>query len=281
MRFFSVVKPGIIFGNLVTLCGGFFLATRDDFNFWLWLATLLGMALVIASGCVFNNYIDRDIDQLMQRTKNRVLVKGLMAPQTAIAYAIFLGLAGFVVLGIITNLLTLILALIGFLVYVGVYSLALKRRSTMGTVIGGVAGAIPPVVGYCAVTDRFDLGAILLFLILFLWQMPHFYAISIYRMQDFAAASLPILPLKKNIRYTKIVMLLYILAFTIVSVLPSIFGYTGFFYFSVAFALGLLWLVLGLQGLIAKNDELRWARKMFLFSIINITLVCIAMAVKY
>ena len=280
MRFLSITKPGIIFGNAVTVLGGYFLGSQTHINVWLLLATLLGMSLIIASGCVFNNYIDRDIDRLMERTKDRVMVRGLISPNIAITYGFLLGVLGFTVLYLMTNPLTLIIAFIGLFIYVGSYSLWLKRRSTLGTVIGGIAGAVPPVAGYCAVTNRFDAGAIILFLILFFWQMPHFYAISIYRLKDFSAASIPILPLKKNIPYTKISMLIYIVAFIIVSVLPSLFGYAGYVYFATALCLGLIWFYLGLQGIRSQDNKV-WSRKMFLFSIINITLLCLAMATKY
>ena len=237
------------------------------------------MALVIGAGCVFNNIIDRDIDKLMERTKNRVLVQGLISANVAFFYAVLLGFLGFLVLYLATNLLTVELAFVGLFVYVGVYSLYLKRQSTYGTTIGGIAGAIPPMVGYAAITNQFNSGIVLLFFILFFWQMPHFYAISIYRLKDFSAASIPILPLKKNIHYTKIWMLLYIFAFTIASVLPSFFGYTGIIYAVVAFILGCTWFIRGVCGFSAENDS-RWARKMFLFSILNIMILCLCMAIK-
>lgn len=277
-RFFSVTKPGIIFGNAVTLCGGFFLGSQR-FHLGLLLAALLGMSLVIASGCVFNNLIDRDIDSLMERTKNRVLVQGLISTKIAILYALVLGLLGFLILYLFTNPLTLLFSAIGVLVYVGAYSLYFKRKSNLGTIVGGIAGAVPPVVGYCAATGRFDLGAVLLFVILFLWQLPHFYAISIYRLSDYKAAAIPVLPLRKNIHYTKMSMLIYIAAFTVATMLPSFFGYAGLVYLIAAFGLGVTWFCLGLRGLSTTADKI-WARKMFLFSIINITLLCIMMAVK-
>lgn len=279
MRFFSVTKPGIIFGNIVTICGGFFLGSQYTINFWLLLSTLIGMSLVIASGCVLNNYIDRDIDRVMERTKNRVLVLGLMSGRTAILYAIILGIAGFAILYFTTNLLALSLAILGVVFYLIFYTLCLKRTSTYGTLIGGISGAVPPAVGYCAATNTFDAGAIIVFLILFLWQMPHFYAIAIYRLNDYKAAGIPILPLKKGIHYTKISMLLYIAAFLIVSVMPSVFGYTGMIYFAVALCLGLLWLGWGLLGLKSKEDT-SWARQMFIISLIVITLLSFMMVVK-
>ncbi|NNM60266.1 MAG: protoheme IX farnesyltransferase [Legionellales bacterium] len=279
MKFISVTKPGIIFGNIVTVSGGFFLGSRGRFDCALLFFTMLGMSLIIAAGCILNNYIDRDIDKLMERTKHRPTATGHISSAVAIVYAILLGIAGFAILYLKTNLLTVVVSLIGLFFYVVVYSLYLKRTSVYGTVVGAIAGAVPPVVGYCAVTNRFDIGAILLFLILALWQMPHFYAISIYRLTDYQAASIPVLPIRKGIDYTKKSMLIYILAFTVVSVMPSFFSYTGYFYFTAALVLGLIWFFLGLKGFKTNNDR-AWARNMFLFSIINITILSFMMAVK-
>lgn len=278
-RFVSVVKPGIIFGNAVTLCGGFFLGSFGSIHFADLIVTLIAMSLVIGSGCVFNNVIDRDIDELMERTKNRPLVKGLITPQLALVYATILGVLGFIILYYATNPLTVLMAAIGFFFYVVVYSLCMKRKSSSGTVIGAISGAMPPVIGYTAVTNRFDLGAVILFLILFFWQMPHFYAIAIYRLKDYQAAKIPVLPWRKGIRYTKITMVLYTIAFAIIAIAPSYYHYAGHFYFIGALALGLIWVILGIQGLFTSK-EITWARKMFLFSIINITLLCIFMAFK-
>lgn len=279
MKFVSITKPGIIFGNIVTVCGGFFLASQGPINFPLFAMTLIGMILVIASGCVFNNCIDRDIDQLMRRTKNRVLAQGLIHIGIALLYASVLGVLGFLLLYFRTNSLTAFLALVGLFFYVVVYTLLLKRRSTYGTIIGGVAGAMPPVVGYCAVSNSFDFGAMLLFLILFFWQIPHVYAISICQLNDYAIARIPILPLKRSIRYTKITMLVYIIAFTFFAVLPGVFGYAGLAYLIVAFCIGLGWFILGLHGFTRQSDRY-WSRKMFVFSIIGIMTLCLMMVVK-
>jgi len=168
VRFFSVTKPGIIVGNIITLTGGFFLGSHGNIHFLLYLTTLVGMSLVIASGCVLNNYIDRDIDQLMERTKNRVLVKGLIPEKIALLYATFLGVLGIFLLYWAVNRLTAAIALFGWLVYVVIYSLYAKRHSRFGTSVGAIAGAIPPVVGFCAATNTMSAGAIILFFILFL-----------------------------------------------------------------------------------------------------------------
>ncbi|MGB8667483.1 MAG: UbiA family prenyltransferase, partial [Serratia inhibens] len=131
-QYLQVTKPGIIFGNLISVVGGFLLASKGSIDYPLFLATLVGVSLVVASGCVFNNYIDRDIDKKMERTKNRVLVKGLIAPSVTLVYATVLGIAGFVLLYIGANPLAMWLAVMGFVVYVGVYSLYMKRHSVYG-----------------------------------------------------------------------------------------------------------------------------------------------------
>lgn len=275
-NYLSITKPGIIRGNVITLCGGFFLASRGHINFLLLLFAAIGMSLVIACGCVINNILDRDIDLLMTRTKERVIAQGLISKEAAAIYAIVLGVLGFLVLYFKTNMLTVLVSSIGLFFYVVVYTVSMKRRSPLGTIVGGVSGAIPPVVGYCAVTNRFDLGAVLLFLILFFWQLPHFYAIAIYRLEDYQAASIPVLPATKGMQRTKRSILVYIAVFTVVAVMPTIFGYAGIAYFVVALALGVYWFYTGLKGFKTQNEK-PWARKMFLLSIVVIALLCVMM----
>lgn len=279
MRFLSLTKPGIIFGNIITLCGGYFLGSQYGFKFGLLLIVIVAMAMVVACGCVFNNYIDRDIDCLMERTKNRVLVQGLIPAWVALIYAALLGVFGLVLLYWLVNALTAFVAIIGLFFYVVVYSLWLKRRSIYSTAAGGVAGAIPPVVGYCAVTNRFDTGAVILFAILFFWQLPHSYAIAIFRAKDYALASIPVLPLKKNMHYTKVLMLLCVAAFAVATIMPSLLGYTGVIYLVIALCLAASWLTLAYQGL-KRSDDIRWARKMFSTSIFTISLLSFAMLVR-
>ena len=161
-QYLQVTKPGIIFGNLISVIGGFLLASKGSIDYPLFIYTLVGVSLVVASGCVFNNYIDRDIDRKMERTKNRVLVKGLISPAVSLVYATLLGIAGFMLLWFGANPLACWLGVMGFVVYVGVYSLYMKRHSVYGTLIGSLSGAAPPVIGYCAVTGEFDSGAAIL-----------------------------------------------------------------------------------------------------------------------
>lgn len=274
----SLTKPGIILGNLITAAAGFFLAAKGTGNYLLLLETLTGVSLVIGSGCVLNNYIDRSIDAKMQRTKFRVLVKGLISAHAALIYATILGLFGFLILTLFTNLLTVGIGLLGYFFYLVMYSIW-KRRSDFGTIVGSISGAVAPVAGYCAVSNRFDLGALLLFLILVLWQMPHFYAIAIFRLKDYESASIPVLPVKKGILATKIHMLLYIIIFTITTLLLTVFKYTGYIYFVVAAMLGFIWLGLSIRGFTTNNTKL-WARKMFLFSLVVLIMLCIMISIN-
>lgn len=268
--YYLLTKPGIIIGNLITTISGFVLAANGHFDYWLFLATLTGISLMIASACVFNNYIDRHIDEKMERTKNRPFVKKLISVQNGIVFAICLGICSTVILALYTNPLTVLMALVGFFVYVVLYSL-LKSSSTYATLIGSISGALPPVIGYCAVSNRLDAGALILFLILVLWQMPHFFAIAIYRFNDYTAASIPVLPVKKGMLTTKIHMVLYIIAFTIACVALTLFGYMGNIYLTIASLLGLSWLWLCIKGFKSSSNDITWARQMFVLSLVIIT----------
>lgn len=273
INYYLVTKPGIILGNLITVVAGFLLASRDHFDLFLFLATLTGLAFIIASACVFNNIINRSIDKKMERTKNRPLVTGAISESQATIYAIALGILGNVILLTYTNLLTLFVADFGFFVYVVLYSVW-KSRTIYGTAIGSIAGAIPPVVGYCAVSNRFDLGALILFTILVLWQMPHFFSIALYHLDDYTAAQLPLLPIQKGAWRTKIHMLFYIIAFIFASMMLTLFHYTGYAYLIVVCMLGFAWLALCLKGFKSDNDQ-QWGRQMFHLSLVIITVMCI------
>ena len=270
-NYYHLTKPGIIYGNAITVAGGFFLASKGYIDLRLFLAALAGISFIIASGCVFNNYIDRKIDAKMARTKNRALANGAISVQRAITFAIMLGMLGIFVLGTFTNLLALCAALAGAFFYIVVYSLWTKRRSVYGTLVGSISGAVPPVVGYVAVVNGLDLGALILFLILALWQMPHSYAIAIYRLPDYKDAGIPVLPAIRGIQRTKWEILMYTGLFVAATTMLFVFGYVGAFYLVVMSTLGLSWLFLSLRGFGVKDDK-KWARGMFLFSLVIIIL---------
>lgn len=272
INYYLLTKPKIVLGNLVTVAAGFLLASKGDIKPWLFFATLIGIALIMASACIFNNYIDRQIDRKMKRTKNRPLALGLISVRNAIILGGVIGFIGFADLYLYSNLLTVFVAAIGFFVYVVLYS-SWKSRTIHGTAIGSIAGAVPPVIGYCAVSNQFDVGALVLFLMMVLWQMPHFFSIAVYHFDDYLAAKIPVLPIEKGIHQTKLHMILYIPAFIAVSALLTFFGYTGYIYLYVTLFVGFIWLALCFKGFTSKNDR-RWAQHMFRISLLTITAIC-------
>ncbi|KQQ50652.1 protoheme IX farnesyltransferase [Pseudomonas sp. Leaf127] len=279
-HFIQITKPGIIFGNVLSVAGGFFLASKGDIDLVVLLAAIIGTSLVVASGCVFNNCIDRDIDQRMERTRNRVLVQGLVSLKLALLYGTILGVAGVGLLYTYANPLSALLVVIGFVVYVGLYSLYFKRKSVHGTLIGSLSGAMPPVVGYCAVSNSFDFAALTLLVMFSLWQMPHSYAIAIFRFNDYRAAKIPVLPVERGILVTKRHILLYILAFLVATLMLTFGGYAGLNYLAVAAGMGMYWLYMAWKGYKAADDTV-WARKLFVFSIVTITALSVMMSVDF
>ena len=280
-RYLSVTKPGIIMGNLISVAGGFLLASRGDIDPWLMIATLIGLSLVVASGCAINNVIDRDIDVAMARTRTRVTVTGEMSAFAALSHGILLGVVGFGLLIAYTTQAAVFFAAFGYVIYVVVYSLYMKRNSVYGTFVGSLSGAVPPVVGYCAVTGQFDMGALILLVMFSLWQMPHSYAIAIFRFKDYQAAGIPVLPVAQGIDKAKRHIVLYIAVYALVVMLLPITGYTGAAFMAVACITSFWWLLMALRGYRRNIDMSSWARKVFAFSIINITALSIAMAVDY
>ena len=272
LLYIQLAKPGIIFGNALTATAGFFLASKNHIDISLFISMLFGISIVIASACAFNNFIDRNLDKKMARTKNRALPQNAISEQNALVFATIVGIFGFSLLILKTNLVAAFMALIGYVVYIVFYAI-MKRRSSHATLIGSIAGAMPPVVGYCAVSHRVDLAAALLFLIVALWQMPHFYAIAMYRLEDYRAASIPVLPVSQGIVATKRQMFLYTVAFVIASLTLSLLGYTGFIYFCVMAVLGLYWIMLCFRGFSCLNDTL-WAKKMFFCSLVAVMVQC-------
>lgn len=265
--YYLVTKPGIIMGNLITTVAGFALASAGFFDLLLFSSMFVGLGLVIASACVFNNYIDRVADAKMKRTKNRAMASGAISEHGALWFAITLAFLGFFLLGKFTNTVAVATAFVGFFIYVGLYSFW-KYKTSLATLVGSIAGAVPPVVGYAAATGVFDARAAILFLFLVLWQMPHFYSIAIYRMEDYAAANIPVLPIAKGVEATKRQMAYYILGF--MAAQAMLFAPMGMWYLLFSSTLSIAWGALSLKGF-TDFDERTWARNMFLLSLVVIT----------
>lgn len=275
--YYWLVKPGIVYSNALAAAAGFLLASRWNFDFIDFIAVIIGTSLVVACGCVLNNYVDRDLDEKMDRTKRRALVSGRIPAASALIYAAGLGLAGFVILAAYTNLKTVMIGAAGLFFYVVVYGVG-KRRSVHGTLIGTIPGATPLVAGYTAAADRLDGGALILFLMLVCWQMPHFYSIALYRLKDYKAAGLPVLPAVAGPRRTKLEIIVYILLFSLSVISLGVAGYAGFSFGLVMAALGLYWLWRGVGGFKTKNDT-AWGRQMFGTSLVVLLTLFFMLAV--
>lgn len=266
--YLSITKPGIIFGNLISVAAGFFLAAKSEpANFLLLLTTLVGVGLVIASGCVVNNIFDRDIDQKMKRTQNRELVMGNINIDAAFVYALVLLLNGTALLFQLVNPLSAVVVLLGYVFYVFFYTMWYKRNSVYGTLVGSISGAIPPLVGYLAVTNYISLEAILLFIMFCLWQMPHSYAIAMFRMQDYRDAGIPVLPVKEGITKAHQHMKAYVVAFSAVAIGLFMLGEAGYEYLAVSAAVCFMWTRVTFQK-VNYNNYIQWSKAVFKVSLL-------------
>jgi protoheme IX farnesyltransferase len=280
-EYWSLTKSGLVAGNLIPAIAGFVLAARGLAPLTAFAAMVVGLWLVMASGCVFNNVIDADIDARMDRTKERAVVTKEISRAHGFIFGIILGAAGFAILGIWTNVVATLVAAAGFFFYVVAYTIWAKRRTVYGTIVGALAGAVPPVVGYAAASGRIDAGALILFVIMIAWQMPHFFAIAIRREGDYAAAGIPVMPVKYGVRRTKVSMLVYIAEFTLAAALLTLYSYEGYVYLTVALVLGIGWLGLGIRGF-RETDTVKnvaWAKRMFLFSLVVLVALFAAIAI--
>ncbi len=260
--YLQLIKPGITFSNTISGAAGFLLAASFvAFSWTAFIGVVFGIAFIIASACVMNNVLDRDIDKRMKRTAKRDVASGVISVQKALLFGALLGLIGFSLIGFWTNTVTFMLGVLAYVWYIAIYGIA-KRTTAYSTLIGGVAGALPPAAGYTALTGTIDAGAIILFLILFVWQMPHFYAISMFRRDDYASAKLPVWAVKYGMKSTKLQILIFTILFAFTSVLLTVYGYTGVVYFVGVAILSIYWLYKGIS-LYKKADDVKWARTMF------------------
>jgi heme o synthase len=276
--YYKLTKPGVLYGNAITAGAGFLFASRGTIDWGLFAWLMIGTTLVIASACVINNYLDQDIDSLMERTKKRPLIEGRVSGRGAVLFSIILGIVGIGLLIAKTNDLVVITGIVGFIDYVWLYGMLSKRLSMYGTLVGSISGATPILAGYVAVTGTLDVGAIIVFLILFFWQMPEFYSISVYRRKEYAAAKIPVISVVLGIAKTKWHIFWFTLAYVISTLLLSIFGYAGYIYSIVMGILGVYWIWLSIKGLKTKQDT-KWARKMFRFSLITLLVFCLMISI--
>jgi protoheme IX farnesyltransferase len=264
--YYRVTKPGIIYGNTIHVVAGYLLSFRFGLEWQVFFGVVLGVALVIASACVVNNYIDRSIDAHMTRTKGRAMVVGQLSVWQAMLYAVILGAIGMALLVLYTNITTVLLGVIAYIWYVWIYGYA-KRTTWLSTVVGTVPGALPIMAGYVAGTNQIDSTAWLLFGLLFLWQLPHFYAIAIMRKDEYKNAGLPIITSRLSVgiirRHIIVWTLLYIVSIVMLGATDAIHP-IGTALLAVA-ALYWLWFMVAKYR---KFAERKWAKQTFLLSLI-------------
>ena len=275
----ALTKPGLLRLNMFAALGGFWVASKWHIDFVIMIWMLIGSTLTMASATVVNNYWDRELDLRMERTKNRTLPMGRMKPSAVLAYGLILGIAGISILFIFVNSITGYLGLLGWFAYIVIYTIWLKRTSTWSTSIGGISGAMPPVIGYCAVVGTVDIGAWLLFAFLFLWQPAHFWSLAIRRVEEYRAAGFPLLPVVKGVKRTKLQMIPYILLLLPTVIMLYTYGYAGIYFLIIAILFTLFWLVHTLMGLkiTDKQETDKWAKFNFIISINYLMVVFIAM----
>jgi protoheme IX farnesyltransferase len=273
--FYELAKPRIIYLLLITTYAAMVMAQRGFPPFFITLWTLLGGGLAAASAGAFNCVIDRDIDQLMRRTQNRPLPTGRMTVQTALIFASTLGIISFSMLYFLVNPLAAWLSLVGNLYYVFVYTMWLKRTTPLNIVIGGAAGAVPPLVGWAAVTHSLGLPAIGLFLIIFLWTPPHFWALALMTETDYHKAKVPMLPNVAGVPRTKIEILVYTIILVLFSLALFPLHVMGPIYFAAAAILGAVFLIDAIGTL--RSEGRLWPRRLFTYSLLYLALMCVAM----
>ncbi len=272
----ALTKPRIIELLLVTTVPTMVVAERGLPSIWLMAATVIGGTLAAGGANAINMYVDRDIDAVMERTKNRPLVTGIITPRSALVFAVAIEVAAFVWLTLTVNLLSAVLAVSACLFYVFVYTLWLKRTSERNIVIGGAAGAVPVLVGWSAVTNSLDWAPVVLFAVIFYWTPPHFWALAIKYRDDYTAANVPMLPSVASIRTTSIRIIGYTLVLWGLTLLFWPIAEMGWVYGGAATALGALfvWFTIALY----RQPDTRNAMRVFGWSITYVTLLFGAMA---
>src|SRR5580658_6017189 len=275
--YLELTKPRVVALIVLTAVVGTLLAARGLPPLDALIFGNLGIALAAASAAAINHILDRRIDARMARTRKRPLPSGHLAP--ALSFALLLGVSSMVILVAFVNVLTAVLTFASLIVYAVVYTVWLKRATPQNIVIGGAAGAAPPVLGWIAVTDHVSAQALLLFLIIFAWTPPHFWALAIARRHDYSRADIPMLPVTHGVEFTRLHVLLYTVILCVVTLLPFMVGMSGLIYLAAAVALDarFLWLAIALK--VSRRDDL--PMRMFRFSITYLMLLFLALLLDH
>jgi len=269
-------KPRITGMVIVTFLGGLWLAPGEIAH-WRTIMTLIGTALLVAASNALNMYLERDVDALMDRTRDRPLPRAIVSPEAALAFGTGLSCVGIALVFLGSNLLTGLLGMLAVGGYVAIYT-PLKRTSAAALFVGAVPGALPPLMGWTAVTGRLDAPGLALFAVLFLWQIPHFLAIATYRGADYARAGFKVLPLTVSVRATRAIIVLFSVGLVAATIVLEPLRVAGPRYALVATLLGAVFIGWAAAGF-RRAAENRWARSLFVYSIVYLTLLFVALAI--
>ena len=271
-QYYNLTKPKVVLLIVFTAMVGMLLAADGAVPLDIFVFGLLGIGLAAASGAAINHVVDEHIDRIMERTRNRPLVSGELDQKSALIFALAIGALGISMLIVFVNLLTAILTFFSLVGYALIYTMYLKRATPQNIVLGGAAGAAPPLLGWTAVTGSVDTEALLLFLIIFIWTPPHFWALAIRRREEYAKADIPMLPVTHGVTFTKIQILLYTILLFIVTMMPFLVQMSGLIYLSGAIALGVGFLYYAIMLYREKQPNVI-AMKTFGYSIFYLSLL--------
>ena len=277
--YIELCKPRVVMLMLLTVVVGMYLAAPGWVSLSLLSASLIGIGLCAGSAAAVNHLVDKRIDSIMLRTKNRPVAHGRISERQAFYFALTLGVIGLLILIYFVNTLTAVLTFMTLIGYAGIYTGYLKRATPQNIVIGGLAGAAPPLLGWTAVANQLDPQALLLVLIIFTWTPPHFWALAIYRFEDYKHAEIPMLPVTHGIPYTKLNILLYTILLVVVSVLPFAVGMSSGFYLVGALILGARFLHWSIM--LYNTERSLIAMQTFRFSIIYLMLLFLLLLIDH
>lgn len=277
--YYEMTKPKVVLLLLLTALVGMCLASDTWIGWQVFFAGLIGIGFLSSAAAVVNHVVDRKIDSQMARTFNRPVPKGKITPKRALIFAGALTVVGYVVLELWVNRLTAILTFAGLVGYAVIYTMYLKRATPQNIVIGGLAGAIPPLLGWTAVTGEVHAHALLLVLIVFTWTPPHFWALAIHREKDYARAKVPMLPVTHGVEFTKTSILLYTILLCVVCLLPYLIGMTGIIYLLGSTILNLGFMYYAWKLKFGSTEET--AMQTFKFSIIHLMVLFVVLLVDH
>ena len=254
-EFIILTKPRVNLLIMFTAIVGMLLAHQNTLNYELILFASLGIGLAASAAAIINHVVDQKIDSIMDRTKSRPLVNGSIKPLHAIYFALFLSVTSITMLYIFVNMLTALLTLLSIIIYSVIYSVYLKNLTSQNIVIGGIAGAMPPLLGWTSITNQIEPFPLVLFLIIFLWTPPHFWALAVYKYEDYKKADIPMLPVTHGRDFARLHIFLYSILLFCITLFPYILGLSGFIYLVGVVLIGLKFVLDSYRLMVSKSSS--------------------------